>query len=539
MPTKKLANDDAELFELQVRQKLDPLANFVSWPTQKRCYASKARYRWIGGGNRRGKSAQLAREAAEVLLKRHATRTVKKPTTGLILAPSREQLQDPWEKKLLKDCELPGFEGRPLIPAWEVKKVYYTHGAGAPTIRQIDMKNGNIVRFGVSKDVESWKRRAGQQLAWIILDESEGNVSLLNELYPRLLDANKDPDIVAQAGGGWILWGATPTTANAALTKFISDCKDPKLPDWEAFELGDEDGNDTDRRERERLRPAFSDDDYELRMKGTSAYVDRLLIYGKQWDDARHLRTTDYIVQPGDNLWCAYDPGGAGAESHDTGIVFVAINKDEPTKLRFVQCIKLNRTILSYDFKRIAHFLRGRTLEGFVPDIATNKTEKATGKTIRWQIKEEMIRQKIQCYRGIVSPMNRHDPGIKRVQTYLDEDLIELNPSKESGCQMLRSQILSYRSYEEGIYQGARGVVKKDDDLVDPMRYLIMALNAGRTRLCYVPRGCGETQWTTEERPLPPPPVVVPLTPDQENFQTQMARSIRIVGAMPRRRLRM
>lgn len=531
-------NDDEALLELRLREKLDPIAGFNPWPTQKRCYESKARYRWIGGGNRRGKSAELAIESAAVLLRRHPTRTVKKATTGLILAPSREQLQDPWEKKLLKDCELPGYEGRPLLPPWEIKKVYYTHGAGAPTIRQIDMKNGNIVRFGVSKDTESWKRRAGQQLAWIILDESEGNVSLLNELYPRLLDANKDPEIVAQAGGGWILWGATPTTANAALSKFIADCKDPKLTDWEAFELNDDDGNDDDRRERERLRPAFSDEDYELRMKGTTAFVDRLLIYAKHWDNAQIMRPNDYDIQPSDNIWCAYDPGGAGVESHDTGIMFAVINKEAPTKIRIVQYIRLNRTVLSYDFKRIAFWLRGRILEGFVPDIATNKTEKATGKTIRQQIREEMDRQGIKCYRGIVTPYNRHDPGIKRVQTYLSENLIEVNPSRESGGQIVRQQMLSYRSYEEGVFQGARGVVKKDDEACDTLRYLVCALNAGRTRLCYVPRGCGVAEWQTAERPPPAVEVVVPLTPDQANYQAQMERSIRQTAHLQRRRMR-
>jgi hypothetical protein len=529
---------DEALLELRLRAKIDPVLGFKPWPTQTRCYTSKVRYRWIGGANRRGKSAMLAVEAAGAARRMHPTRTVNKPTTGLILAPSREQLQDPWEKKLLKDCELPGYAGRPLIPEWEVAKVYYTHGAGAPTLRQIDLKNGNIIRFGVSKDPESWKRRAGQQLAWIILDESEGNVNLLNELYPRLLDANKDPEIVAQAGGGWILWGATPTTANAALTKFISDCDDPKLEDWEGFRLGDIDGDADDKRERERLRPAFSEDDYDLRMIGSQTFVDRLLIYGKQWNDKRIMRTTDYEVQPDDNLWCSYDPGGAGAESHDTGILFAAINQKEPTKLHFVQFIRLNRTILSYDFKRIAHYLKGRNLEGFVPDIATNKTEKATGKTIRQQIREEMQKQGIHSYRGIVTPYNRHDPGIRRVQTYLDEGLIDLSPSKESGCLTVRHQMLSYRSYEEGVYQGVRGVVKMDDEACDCVRYLICALNAGRTRLCYVPRGCGGPQWTTVERPTPPVETVVTLTPDQANYQAQLERSRRLTAPMNRRRMK-
>jgi hypothetical protein len=461
---KSNSNVDEDELDYLIQRRLDPVLNFTPWPTQHRCYVSKARYRWIGGANRKGKSALLGVEAASAARRLHPTRTVSKPTTGLILAPSREQLQDPWEKKLLKDCELRGFEGRPFIPAQEIAKVWYTHGAGAPTLKQIDMKNGNTIRFGVSKDPESWKRRAGQALSWIILDEAEGDLNLLNELYPRLLDANKDEQIVREAGGGWLLWGATPTTANVALMRFIQTCEDPKEPDWEGFRMGEADGDAADKRERERLRGAFSDEDFDLRMLGTVDYADRLLIYGKHWDDQRVMIAPDYEVHPDDNLWCAYDPGGAGQESHDTGILFAAISKDQPTLIKVVHFIRMNRTILSYDFKRIAHYLRGRTLEGFIPDIASNKTEKTTGKSLSWQMKEEMARQEIKSYRGIILPYNRHEPGIRRVQTYLDDGLIKINASKASGGQLLRQQMLSYRSYEEGVYQGARGVVKKDDE---------------------------------------------------------------------------
>jgi hypothetical protein len=528
----KLNEDELELV-LQLN--LDPVIGFpsIQWPTQKRCYDSKARYRWIGGGNRRGKSGELAFEAAAVARRMHATRSVNKATTGLILAPSREQLQDPWEKKLLQDCELPGFAGRPLIPAWEIEKVWYTHGAGAPTLRQINLKNGNIIRFGVSKDPESWKRRAGQQLAWIILDESEGNVSLLNELYPRLLDANKDPDIVAQAGGGWILWGATPTTANAALTKFIADCDDPKLEDWAGFRLSDDDGSEIDRVERERLRPAFSDDDYELRMRGTTSFVDRLLIYGKQWDEARIMLTQDYVPQRMDNIWVGYDPGGAGKESHDTGIMFTAISQDEPRTIKVWRYLRLNRTTLGFDVDLIAKVLRGRSVEGFVPDPSINKTEKGTGKSLRMQLKEELAKQKIVVHRGLIHVLNRHDPGIKRVQTYMEQGLFRISPSPQCGGQIVRGQFVGYRSYEPGVYQGAKGVVKIDDEAPDTARYIVMA--APR----WVPRGCGGPQWEGPEKPLPPPPPPPPeLSQDQINFQLQMERSARLVGPMFRRRYR-
>lgn len=527
-----MSPDEDEL-EYRIQLGLDPVRNFKPRPTQQRCLVSKARYRWCGGANRSGKSAQLAIEAAAAVRRLHPTRSVNKPTVGLILAPSREQLQDPWEKKLLRDCELTTHAGRPLIPEQEIKKIYRTHGAGAPTLRQIDLKNGNTIRFGVSKDPESWKRRAGQQLAWIILDEAEGNMNLLNELYPRLLDANKDPEIVAQAGGGWLLWGATPTTANVALMKFIQDCEDPKLTDWEAFRFNDGDGDAVDLAERERLRPAFADEDFELRMKGTSNFVDRLLIFGRQFNDSRHMRTEDYEIQPEDNLWLGYDPGGAGKESHDTGIGIFAINKANPRKLILVKYIKLNRTTLGYDVKLMAHHLKGRKLEAFVPDPAISKTEKGSGKTIRQQLREELIKEKIIVHRGLIHINNWHDPGIKRVQTYLEQDLLEINPSYESGGQLARSQILSYRSYEAGVYQGIRGVVKTDDEACDVLRYIVMA------KPMWMPRPCGAPAWAGESKPPPPPkPPVVELSESEMNYQLQLQRSRRLSAPFQRPRFR-
>ncbi len=527
-----LLTDDVDALELRLAATLDPIRNYKPWPTQARCYASRARYRYIGGANRRGKTAHLVVELCASALRVHPTKTVTKNVTFLVLAPSREQLQDPWEVKLLKNCEFPGFEGRPMIPPEAVKKVWRTHGAGAPTLRQIDLKNGNCLKFGVSKDPESWKRKAGTALFAIILDESEGDVNLLAELYPRLLDANKDEDIVREAGGGWLLWGATATTANRALMKFIENCKNPELPDWEGFEFGEDEGSANDKSERERLRGAFDEDDFELRMTGKARFIDRLLIYGNDWDETVHIAREDYVIQDSDNIWCAYDPGGAGKESHDTGIMFAAINKDKPRLLRIVKYIKLNRTTLGYDMKRVAHFLRGRALEGFIPDPAVNKTEKGSGKTVRAQIQEAMAREKIVSHCGLPHILNRHDPGIMCVKSYFEQELIQFNPSKESGCQIAVGQIVSYRSYEAGVYQGIRGVVKVDDEAPDDLRYLCMR------KPMWMPRPCGKTLWSGDARPLPTPEVVAPLSADQINYQAQLARSARIAAPTMRSRLK-
>lgn len=520
----------------------EPVKVIKPWPTQQRCYDSKARYRYIGGANRKGKTAWLCVELVASALRVHPNKSTSKNVTYLVLAPSREQLQDPWAKKLLDDCEIPGFDGIPFLAMEHIAhsrgrpQIFYTHGAGQPTLKQINLANGNVIKFGVSKDVEGWKRKAGTALFGIILDESEGDENMLNEMYPRLLDANKDPLIVAEAGGGWILWGATATTQNRALRKFIDNCdsQEKEHADWEAFHFTAEEGSKDDAAERERLRAAFTGDDYEVRMTGKARFEDRLLIYAHLWNEDIHMAKEDYIVKPDDNLWCAYDPGGAGRESHDTGIMFVAVNRERPKLLRIVKCMLSNKTTLSYDFQQIAHYLAGRTLQGLVYDIAGNKTEKITGKSLVTQMQEEIKRLEIKT-RRLMACYNRHEPGIKRFQTYLEEGLIQANPSKPSGGLMFRQEVLGYRSYEPGVYQGNRGVVKMYDELVDCGRYIVMALNRGMTRIVYhADRGCGEP--TITPTPLQPQKEAPweSMPEDQRNYQMQLERSARLTAKIRR-----
>ncbi len=526
---------DEDLIELRLRQSLDPVYNYLPQPTQKRCLYSRSRYRWLGGPNRGGKTAHVAIELSMAARMIHPTRTVRsRPVSYLVLAPRREQLQDPWGKKLLKDCELRGFAGRPMIPDWDIEDVRYTHGAGAPTIKQIDMKCGHTIRFGISGTIDAWKGRQGQSLAAILPDESESNMQMMEEWYARLLDANDDPDLVRECGGGWILWGASQTTANPGLTRFVELCDNPapEAADWEAFRIPAEESI-ISVAERERLKVAFDEEGYNVRMLGTAAYADRLLIYGKQWREHRHMFATDYQVQETDNIYIAYDPGGAGKESHDSGILFAAINKENPRKINAFRYVRLNRTTLGYDVTVMATILKGRPIEALIPDPAINKTEKGTGKSLRQQLREEMIKQKIVCHRGLIHVLNRHDPGIKRVQTYLERDLIGISPSRESGCQILRGQMLAYKSNEENVYHGANGVVKIDDEGPDCMRYLVMA------KPFWANRPCGRPKWDGDVIP-PPPPLPEPeiLTQDQENFRTQLERSIRLTTPMMRRRIR-
>jgi hypothetical protein len=129
------------------------------------------------------------------------------------------------------------------------------------------------------------------------------------------------------------------------------------------------------------------------------------------------------------------------------------------------------------------------------------------------------------------------EPGINMVRHYLDPDpydvtapaLIRLDPiDADNGVGALRQQFLAYRGKESTKFTGEGGVVKKDDDLVDPMRYLCMH------RVSYTEDGaCGnETriQPDADQPPIEAPVAPVLATVEPYKRHLAMSRSRRRAG---------
>ena len=49
-----------------------------------------------------------------------------------------------------------------------------------------------------------------------------------------------------------------------------------------------------------------------------------------------------------------------------------------------------------------------------------------------------------------------------------------INPSEESGGKLLRWQMLKYAGHEEKQFTGPGAIIKKNDDLIDPLRYMCL-----------------------------------------------------------------
>lgn len=478
MPTPRPALNDAQraLLTLAIRRQQDAVRQFQPSPTQAACRASRARFRLLMGPNRSGKTGYAAWEIAAAARRLHPTRSTQVAGTFLVFAPSRDQLTDPWAKKLLRQSELKGpcFE-HPFIPDEEIESVHYTYGAGEPTVKVILLKNGNSIWFFVSGDPHVWKRVQGRGMVLgIAIDESAGTRQLLMECAARLLDANNNDLVRSQAGGAWLLWSCTETTVNDALIETKAKCESPDFPDFELFKISPDECPAISMVEREKLRDFMDADEYAMRMLGTGSALQSMMVY-PQWDDKRHVATADYVPDDTDNLWIGYDPG-----TNFTGIVLAAITKDTPMTLRVVRCWQPTRQTIEQDVAMIRDHLQGRTLEGWVYDQAARKVEKVGESVIAKLHRILMGPDGIKIRRGLSMGRSRYEDGVPLVRHYLTPGrvantppLIQVNPSPASGCGLLRQQML-YAHFTDNAWELKEDNISKGNDhLSDALRYLI------------------------------------------------------------------
>lgn len=460
---------------IKIRQAEDPCRRMELTPTQQEANQCRARYQAIRGQNRGGKTAYSAYKLARVARRLPDCKTTHVNGVYLVFAPSRAQLADPWGKKLLKGSELKGdLFDRPFIPPYEIANVRYTYGAGEPTLNLIELKNGNYILFCVSGDKNVWKRVEGKGcILGVVLDESAGTEQLLEELMTRLLDANSNAQVLAEAGGAWLLWGATQTKKSAAFERFLALCQSGSDPDYAAFSLQPGENPAILQEEREKLAVIMSKESYEIRMLGHGSAAGSMALY-PQWDDDVNLVPKGQEYEPGltDNLWVFYDPG-----THYTGIVFAAINRLYPERINVVQFVQTQRTTLEYDVKLIRDWLGGRWLEGFVYDQAARKLDK-TGSTVAgalWTLFNAKGSD-VRMHRGMLMGKSEYALTVPLMRSYLrpmpgDGGYVRLALNRDSGCALLRWQLMNC-AFKENAYDLKESNIQEGNDHgSDALRY--------------------------------------------------------------------
>lgn len=515
-----------------LRELKDPVRHITLGATQQRARDSRAMFKMVDGPNRSGKTVWGALEIVLAARRLHPTRSSSVNGMYCVFCISREQLRDVWGAKILHESRIPGPGfAQPMIPPEEIKEIRWDQSMrDAP--RCIILKNGNRIHFGLSGHQKSWEFLQGKDfILGVCIDEGAGVQLLIDEIVARMLDAIGNHQVEAATGGSWFVWTTTETLINDTHAQFKEKCMsdDPVYKEFEHFRLQPSENPAITVEARERLRGALSEDAFAIRMEGTQGAMGATLIY-PQFNPERHVLMEDYEPTPSDNLWLAYDPG----VSHPTGMVMVAVSKDAPTTLKVVKCWRHKFMTLDYDLELLDQYLRGRALEGFIYDPASKKRDKVYGESVAGQIRARLTSRGVKINRGAPQAGYNHVlPGINMVRSYLDpprtwsaagSPMLVMNPSHESGCRMLQSELVMYRGYPERQYTGAGGVIKKNDDLVDPIRYLVMQ------RPAWVERPSNPPLWAEGAGPVTAEFDMRTLTEEDIIHAERLAQSARSAG---------
>ena len=466
---RKLTPEQAKAM-LEKRRAQDPCLHYTPPVTLGRASECKARYICIQAVNQVGKTAWMQYVCASVLRGRNKNWASFGPVSILLVVPKRALAAAVWGDRLLKRSSLVDATGKhPWIPKREIEHVTWAFSPAGSYPGKILMKDGSQLITILSGDPNSWKGIEGMTFDMVIRDEVAGNENLGDELQPRLLASRTRALAGLQPWGGVVIWAATETKHNDEWLAFLGRAKDSIIDHALFCPQPEEAAAYISMEAREEMRNTMSAKAYRIRGEGTLTASEAVSIFADQWDDKRHLLPMDYVIKDDDNVHIGWDPG----VDHPTGMLVGVVTKEDPTQLRIVKCWEHSNETLDYDVECLHSFLLGRKIAGFVYDHAAGIRLKHAPSLFH-KLVETMDRRGYVPLAGYIKSDKRVDIGIDTLRTMLDPERynrnavprLVLNPSKESGCQLLRSEIIGYHRSEATAMSKGK-IVKKNDDALD------------------------------------------------------------------------
>lgn len=502
---RKLTPEQARAL-LAKRQAEDPCLHYTAPVTLQRASECKARYICVHAPNQIGKTAWMQYVLASVLRGKNTNWTNFGPVKILLVVPKRAQASKIWGDRMLKKSELFGpMFNHPWLPKREIKKTTTAYSPAGPYPGFIEMKNGSSVMTVLSGDPNSWKGLEGMTFDMVIRDEVAGNENMNDEIQPRIVASRSRALAGLQPWGGIVLWGATETKHNDEWLTFKGRCMDG-VPEHVYFKPTPQEAEAyISMKAREEMRNTMSEKAYRIRGDGSLDAGDLVRIFVNQWDDKRHLLPSDYIIKPDDNIAVGWDPG----VEHPTGIVVVVLTRDKPDQLKVVRVWEHSNETIHYDIECLHSFLLGRRISAFIYDWRANERHKHSA-SLMHEMMAAVDKKGYSPIAGYLKSDKRVEIGIDTVRSLLDpqpfnkaaEPKLVLNPSRESGCQLLRSEIMGYAKTEPTATSMGK-IVKKNDDALDALRYL------ARANLYWSSAyRCGEPTYAAEH-PMEAAPVLV------------------------------
>lgn len=444
----RLANETARLY--------------VPLPKQLAFHSSRAQGRMFRAGNQVGKTLSGAMEAKWWSGNDHPYRpTPKGPMRGLVVGVDWTHIGKVCWQKLrgINEMTIPGRDHvEPILPDRVIKHVAWLEkGKNIP--EHVELTNGSIIDFG---SVDSGRERfQGRQYNWIWFDEDMPDEALFQELMVRLMRWN---------GEWW--WTLTPLAeAELAFDMHQKALVGELDYDFEEFNMSlHENPFISEKAKKNLIALCPTPEIYKTRVEG-----EFLLLFGRVF---KELRPKTHFVEPYrvDPLWTRYiviDPG------NDFGALWIAVDKmgdavvyreyeDRPTDV-----VEAARAIASMS--------RGERYYKFIIDpAARQKTIASKQMSVQIQLMRAFEKFDLSSKRtghALAFGDNDRDAGIMELHTWFKTR--EGRPPRLTvfdTCAKLRRELMKYRYKKETQNTALKisDTVKKEDHLVDALRYFVM-----------------------------------------------------------------
>lgn len=411
-----------------------------SYPKQKKFFDSKARFRAFIAGNRVGKTESLCFELACHAIGWYPwwwqghTFNHKENIKIIIAGDSNTTVRDILQEKLLGGGVLGGEDtGTGMIPKKYIRQIFRKNGVKEFADKfTVDRLNGGIAEVILKSYEQGRKMFQGVEADIILLDEEPPNLDIYGECMLRLATTN-----------GIMMLSFTPLMGLTPLIQELVSKQKENPRDFDITTAGWDDVPHLDEEMKASLLASVPEWQLESRRNGVPQ-LGAGAIYRKVYSD---IEVAPFEIPSHWKKMYALDVGWK-----TTAVVFGAIDPDN-NKIYIYDELYVHEK-QPHEYARMIKE-RGKWLPGVI-DGASNGSSQIDGRKIFEMLKAEGLDLRF-ADKAI-------EAGILKTHEHLIFDKLRFF----KGLDNLKSEYNNYHRDENG------KIVKRDDHLMDALRYLVM-----------------------------------------------------------------
>jgi len=416
----------AAVVEVDKREKW-AVSSYRPYPIQETVHKSDKSIVFFFGGNRVGKTQMGAAEMVWYLLGDHPFKEIKPPISAWACCLSTDVQMEASQPKIMA-----------LLPQEEIRKIYYLRNG---IIQRIELKNGSNLTFKSYEQGAEKFQSAGKDIIWF---DEEPPQDIFKESIIRR-EAGKDLKVIC-----------TMTPVNGLTWTYYDVFRNPaKNTEWYLASWND--NIYLTEEQKEEMRSQYSEDELVYREKGGFIHLSGQVY--KSFDPSKHI-IEDYNVEPDDEIYRSMDFGAT--REHPFACAWVALRPNG-------QYVVFQEEVIygSIGFEQLIGRV-SELSEGFI-------VRSSYGDPARPDWIDEFNRAGVY----MVKPQKDVPLGISKVQQVLDDRTPQGEPRLvfTKNCPIAIEEMINYRWDKKLTAQGQQRPLKKNDHVIDAIRYLLYTIS--------------------------------------------------------------